>query len=160
MIIAVFDMMDSAMTTNSMICEQSARDNMNFWITKKTEADAALAAHKETIDGLKKAAGKGTWRERAGQAVASPELQAAEKRTPRYQDAVDTAEKNIQSWKIFVDGWQKDREDRAEVDRWIQEARRGNKIKTPDCILRMEEAFNNELIPGCVAIPIPTIYKR
>ena len=148
------------MTTNAMIFEQSARDNMNFWITKKTDADAALTAHKESIESLKKAAGKGTWRERAGKTVASPELQTAEKQTSRYQDAVDTAEKNIQTWKIFVDGWQKYREDRAEVDRWIQEAKRGNKIITPECILRMEEAFNNELIPGCVAIPIPTLYKR
>ena len=145
--------------TATIICEQNARDHMAFWITKKTEADTALAAHKETLEGLKKSAGKGTWRERVGQAVASPELQAAEKRTTRFQEAVATAEQNIQAWKVFVDGWQRDREDKVEVDLWIKAAGEGRIIETPACIKRMEEAFNNELSPGCVAIPIPKIYK-
>ena len=165
--------MDSAMTTvtNSAITitgtmtstqtgEQQARKNMADCATRKTAAESALAAHKESIEDLKKAAGKGTWRERVGQAVASPALQVAEKLTTRLEEAVTKAEETYQIWKRFADGWQREREGKEEVDRWIHEARHGRKIKTPDCILRMEEAFNNELIPGCVAIPIPTIYKR
>ena len=123
--------------------------------TKKTAAEAALAAHKETLDSIKKAAGKGTWRERAGQAVASPELQAAEKLTTRLEEAVAKAEETYQIWKGFADSWQREREGKEEVDRWVLQGG-----KTPDCILRMEEAFNNELIPGCVAIPIPKIYTK
>lgn len=158
MITADFSMMSSAMT-EAQQGEQEARKNMEFSAAKKAEAEAALAAHKETLEGLKKAAGKGTWRERAGQAVASPALQAAEKLTSRLEEAVTKAEESFQIWKGFADGWQREREDKEEVDRWIHEARHGRKIKTPDCILRMEETFNNELIPGCVAIPIPTIYR-
>ena len=165
MITAVFSMMSSAMTngiTTAMTTgtieaqtgEQQARKNMDDCATKKTAAEAALAAHKESIEGLKKAAGKGTWRERAGQAVGSPALQAAEKLTTRLEEAVTKAEENYQIWKGFADSWQREREDSEEVDRWILQGG-----KTPDCILRMEEAFNNELIPGCVAIPIPTIYR-
>jgi formylmethanofuran:tetrahydromethanopterin formyltransferase len=153
MIIAVFSMMDSA-TIEAQTGEQQARQNMNFWIPKKVEAEAALAAHKETLDSIKKAAGKGTWRERAGQAVGSPALQAAEKLTTRLEEAVTKAEENYQIWKRFADGWQKEREGKEEVDQWVLKGG-----KTPDCILEMEEAFNNELIPGCVAIPIPKIYK-
>ena len=158
MITADFSMMSSAMI-EAQRGEQQARKNMDDCATKKTAAEAALAAHKESIEGLKKAAGKGTWRERAGQAVGSPALQAAEKLTVRLEEAVTKAEETYQIWKGFADGWQREREGKEEVDRWIHEARHGRKIKTPDCILRMEEAFNNELIPGCVAIPIPTIYR-
>ena len=153
MIIAVFSMMDSA-TIEAQTGEQQAIQNMNFWIPKKAEAEAALVAHKETLVSIKKAAGKGTWRERAGQAIASPELQAAEKLTTRLEEAVTKAEENYQIWKRFADGWQKEREGKEEVDQWVLKGG-----KTPDCILEMEEAFNNELIPGCVAIPIPKIYK-
>ena len=163
MITADFSMMSSATTipvmttgtTEAQRGEQQARKNMEFSAAKKAEAEAALAAHKETLEGIKKAAGKGTWRERVGQAVASPALQAAEKLTTRLEEAVTKAEEFYQIWKGFADGWQREREGKEEVDRWVLQGG-----KTPDCILEMEEAFNNELIPGCVAIPIPKIYKR
>jgi hypothetical protein len=163
MITAVFSMMNSAMNsamtitdtmTSTQTGEQQARKNMADCAAKKTAAEAALAAHKETLDSIKKAAGKGTWRERAGQAVGSPALQAAEKLTTRLEEAVTKAEENYQIWKGFADSWQREREDSEEVDRW---AFKGG--KTPDCILRMEEAMIKELIPGCVAIPIPKIYR-
>jgi hypothetical protein len=83
-ITAVFDMTDPAMTnsmTNSMTIvqkgEQQARKNMEFSAAKKTAAEAALAAHKETLEGIKKAAGKGTWRERVGKEVDSHDIKAA-----------------------------------------------------------------------------------
>jgi len=153
MITAVFSMMNSAII-EAQTGEQQARKNMTDCAAKKTAAEAALAAHKETLDSIKKAAGKGTWRERAGQAVGSPALQAAEKVTTRLEEAVTKAEENYQIWKGFADSWQREREDSEEVDRW---AFKGG--KTPDCILRMEEAMIKELIPGCVAIPIPKIYR-
>jgi hypothetical protein len=145
----------TTVTTEAQTGEQQARKNMADCATKKTAAEAALVAHKETLEDIKKAAGKGTWRERAGQAVGSPALQAAEKLTTRLEEAVTKAEENYQIWKRFADGWQKERESKEEVDQWVLKGG-----KTPDCILEMEEAFNNELIPGCVAIPIPKIYKR